>query len=356
VSERVTQEMLMRQETLAVGVSGRRRGLGSGIVLALKCTLFAAVCYFVARYVARHVDALTDVPAARLDWLGVACLLGGLSSLVIPLALRQIIRAHGLNVLFHRAVGLYYLPMLGKYVPGKIWSIVGVLYWYPLEGIPQRIALTSVTLLMVLALSAGMLVSFLFGTTAYGQEITIWLVPVLVGAILLATSPRVMYPTLNRVLRRLRRQEIETQATMGHIAIVLLLMVMYQVSYGVAFVCLAKSFVSDISASATMQLVGLFAFAQIAGFLAFFAPAGIGVREGVLIAGLTPVVGPGAAIVISGVSRLWQTALELLMAGMGWMALRHGRKGAHRQAEDGLGEPQAKGRQPASLLEEASVE
>jgi hypothetical protein len=333
-----------------------RRRASAGMITAVKWFLFAAVCYFVARYVARHADALTDVPAPRLDWLGVACLLGGLSSLVIPLALRQIVRAHGLGVLFHRAVGLYYLPMLGKYVPGKIWSIVGVLYWYPLEGIPQRIALTSVTLLMVLGLSAGMLVSFLFGTTAYGDESTIWLVPVLVGAILLATSPRVMYPTLNAVLRRLKRHEIETHATMGQVLITLLLMVLYQVSYGVAFVCLAKSFVDEISVNATLQFVGLFAFAQIAGFLAFFAPAGIGVREGVLIAGLTPVVGPGAAIVISGVSRLWQTGLELLMAGLGWVALRHGRKDGHRHAEDAFGEPQPKGRQAEFVLEEANVE
>jgi len=40
------------------------------------------------------------------------------------------------------------------------------------------------------------------------------------------------------------------------------------------------------------------------------------------VVGLGPLVGPGPAIVITGVTRLWQTALELLMATIGWWALR----------------------------------
>jgi len=44
---------------------------------------------------------------------------------------------------------------------------------------------------------------------------------------------------------------------------------------------------------------------------------------------LQPVVGPGPAIVITGVARLWQTALELLMAGIGWMGLKYGTPGSH---------------------------
>jgi uncharacterized membrane protein YbhN (UPF0104 family) len=70
------------------------------------------------------------------------------------------------------------------------------------------------------------------------------------------------------------------------------------------------------------SLIAIFNAAQIIGFLALFAPAGIGVREGVLSVGLQPLVGPGPAIVITGVCRLWQTAIELLLAGVGWWALR----------------------------------
>jgi len=39
--------------------------------------------------------------------------------------------------------------------------------------------------------------------------------------------------------------------------------------------------------------------------------------------------GRTARIVIAGVARLWQTALELLMAGIGWLALKYGRPAEH---------------------------
>ena len=71
------------------------------------------------------------------------------------------------------------------------------------------------------------------------------------------------------------------------------------------------------------QIGSLFVFAQIVGLVAVFAPAGLGVREGVLIMGLAPLVGPGSAIVISGACRVWQTLIELVMTGLAWIGLRY---------------------------------
>jgi uncharacterized membrane protein YbhN (UPF0104 family) len=93
------------------------------------------------------------------------------------------------------------------------------------------------------------------------------------------------------------------------------------VLYGTGFFCLTRSF-SDVPWTTVPQIVGLFAFAQIAGFVALFAPAGIGVREAAFLAGLTPVVGAGPAIAITGVCRLWQTVLDLVMALIGWRMVR----------------------------------
>ncbi len=50
-----------------------------------------------------------------------------------------------------------------------------------------------------------------------------------------------------------------------------------------------------------------------------FAPAGIGVREGALIALLTPHLGAPAAGVLAIVARLWTTGVELVPAGAFWL-------------------------------------
>jgi len=54
--------------------------------------------------------------------------------------------------------------------------------------------------------------------------------------------------------------------------------------------------------------------AYVLGYVAVFAPAGLGVREVTLVLFLEPVLGAGAAA-LAVVARLWTTLLELLLAG-----------------------------------------
>ena len=61
--------------------------------------------------------------------------------------------------------------------------------------------------------------------------------------------------------------------------------------------------------------VGGFAFAWSVGFLVVFAPAGAGVRDVLLIATLSPVLGVGAATAVALVSRALMTAGDLITAG-----------------------------------------
>jgi uncharacterized membrane protein YbhN (UPF0104 family) len=49
-----------------------------------------------------------------------------------------------------------------------------------------------------------------------------------------------------------------------------------------------------------------------------FAPAGVGVREGFLVAFLTPFFGAGPSAVLALVARVWTTLVELLPAAAFW--------------------------------------
>src|SRR5690606_24435545 len=59
---------------------------------------------------------------------------------------------------------------------------------------------------------------------------------------------------------------------------------------------------------------GGYALAWTLGVVAVFAPAGLGVREAVLVAALAPVLDPGSALVVAALSRLVMTAADLLWA------------------------------------------
>lgn len=59
---------------------------------------------------------------------------------------------------------------------------------------------------------------------------------------------------------------------------------------------------------------GVFGISAIMGILAIFAPSGLGVREGIILAGLMLIMPESDAAVISVISRLWQTIAELTLA------------------------------------------
>jgi uncharacterized membrane protein YbhN (UPF0104 family) len=59
-----------------------------------------------------------------------------------------------------------------------------------------------------------------------------------------------------------------------------------------------------------------FPVAWIVGLLAFVAPGGLGVREGVLAALLSGLLPGGMAVVVALASRVWITAVELVCAAV----------------------------------------
>lgn len=60
------------------------------------------------------------------------------------------------------------------------------------------------------------------------------------------------------------------------------------------------------------------------GILAIFAPSGLGVREGIIVAGLLLIMSKEDALVVSVVSRLWQTIPELVLVALAfiWSRIR----------------------------------
>jgi uncharacterized membrane protein YbhN (UPF0104 family) len=69
-----------------------------------------------------------------------------------------------------------------------------------------------------------------------------------------------------------------------------------------------------------------FAAAYVAGYIAVFAPAGAGIREGILVVLLQPIMAREAAVVLAVIARLWTTVLELVPAGLLVLVWRRSRQ------------------------------
>ena len=290
------------------------------LLLLAKWALCLAVFGFVGKYVLANWQAVADVKPPVPGWL----LLGSLIALTSPLlsgwSCQRLVAAHGYKVSYQRALGLCYVPILGKYLPGKIWSLLAAVHLYAREGIPKKVATTCITLYMALGLASAAMVTLLMALVGGGPPGRIWPCAAMIALLAAGLLPPIRYGVANAVLALLGQTRIQTAVSLPRLLQVLAALILGKSVYGVGFFFFVQGFL-DVPLSDLSGLIALFTFAQIAGVVALFAPAGIGVRDGVLLLGLQPIVGPGPAIVITGACRIWQTALELIMAGWGWLAL-----------------------------------
>lgn len=229
---------------------------------------------------------------------------------------------------------------LARYLPGKVWQIAGLAVLSRRVGISATVATTAGVLGQTFSLAAAGVIAVpaLLGLAGETRFWGLAVLAVLAVAVGLTSVPPLLRAIL-RALFRFARIPGAQGSTVGPLFGPRWLMgyVANWVIYALAFVL----FVQGLGWSAgTPILASAFAAAYLMGYAAFFAPAGIGVREGVLIALLQPVVGD-AAVAVALLARVWMTAVEVIPAGgfALWEVLRPTGEngGAHRGEAGGIG-------------------
>lgn len=203
---------------------------------------------------------------------------------------------------------------LGRYLPGKVWQFAGLAVLSRRMGIPATAATTAGVLGQVFALSAaGILAVPVLSRGGAGLGGSLLLPGAAVLAVCLIVGiPGLLRGVLAVVFRLMRLPSIHLppiDSWFGPRWIVLHLLPW--TFYGAAFHFLVQGLGFT---GGFLDFAPPFAAAYLLGYLALFAPAGLGVREGFLIALLPPSVGTGG-VAIAVLARLWMTAVEVIPAG-----------------------------------------
>ncbi len=219
---------------------------------------------------------------------------------------------------------VFYVTQAGKYVPGSLWPVLAQAVLAARYGVPRPAMVGAATLFLLLHTVTGAVV----GAVGVGGGLAsqwAWLVvPVVVGGVVV-----LLPPVLGRLLHALARWRPSlATASPGWAATgrAVALMLAAWACYGSATWLLLRPL--DAGAEALPLAVGAYALAWVVGFLAFAAPAGVGAREAVLVAALSPAVGVSAALSVALVSRVALTVADLGLAAASAGVLR-------QQAPDG---------------------
>ena len=245
---------------------------------------------------------------------------------------------------------------LARYLPGKLWSYGARVIHTDATVAPRRILATSLVYEFALIIgSATALGLGLWTWSAAGPAIGVPMLAAGVAALVAGLTRldrlvALMLRFLARVIPERWRAAAEEMQRARDPDLGLRAAALFTGGYlltdmilGGAFVLVVMS-VSDIGMNDFPLLVGGYNLAAVVGILAFIAPAGLGVREGVLAGFLAPVVGGPVAASLAILIRVIVVVADLLFIGMVEAATAFSGRNASAAGLPGLGREAARQR------------
>lgn len=219
-----------------------------------------------------------------------------------------------------RMAKIFVYSWIARYVPGKVGYVIGRFYLGRTVGLSSPALVGSMAYEMVLLVVASLMLSSLMlvpSLAIESQSVLVYLI-LLVVAVggLVALQPPLLRRALRIVLRLLGREPTEAEWLLPprRMAKVIALFVVSLCLSGTGFYLLIIS-LTPYSPRYLPLAVGAMTLAGIVGMISVFAPAGLGVREGLLVGVLQFTMPIELAVVISLVARVWATVVDLLLIG-----------------------------------------
>jgi len=218
---------------------------------------------------------------------------------------------------FLKGIKIMFYSQLGKYLPGKIWTFTGRMYFCQKVGIPNSKTFISMVLELALTMISSILIfliSFLF-SSRFRMDINPFLLVAVAVLILMIIHPKILVRLINFFLRWLKKEPIKIDLNFSQIFVLTAYYCIIWFCFGIAFYFLINS-VTFITPSKIPIITGSFAISSTIGAVALFAPAGLGVREGILSLLLSNFFPLSLAILLSFLCRIWVSIGELFLVGI----------------------------------------
>lgn len=274
--------------------------------------LAALLIWFVGRALAGQWEAIRAADLRvriHAGWLALSLALA-LATFGLQIASwRQALQGWRQRLRWRELAETWFLSNLGRYIPGKVWSVAGLVVLSARQGVEGWAATAGAVVMQAIGLGTALaVVAATLPGAATGFRVALG------AGIALATVLLVAWqPVVDRLRRLVPRLEGLRPLPGPALLLSTALTVGAWVAYGLSLWALSRA-LGHPPVLPVGLAVGGFALAYSAGLLALFAPGGVVVREGVLVALLTPSLGAGPALTLSLASRLTLTVAELAAA------------------------------------------
>jgi len=289
--------------------------LKKGWLKAAKLAAMLLVLALIARSLARNWAAFQSVQVTldvKIGWLAASVGVIFLTYVIQIESWRRMLRGWDQRLSYPNAARAWTLANLGRYIPGKVWSVAGLVVLAEQAGVRRSAAAVSAFAMQAVVLGTGVVLVAI--ATPHAAS------PVLLGAAVLASLALIGVLAWRRTAEWLGTlADSKTPLPPLPLSAILLssgLMLLSWATFGVSFWMLIRGLISTAGVPLPAAM-GMFALGYVMGLVALIAPGGLGVRDLALVGFLTPLVGSGGALAVSLASRVQLTITEAGAAGVG---------------------------------------
>jgi uncharacterized membrane protein YbhN (UPF0104 family) len=286
----------------------------------VQAILLVITLAWVGRALARQWDDVRAVAMAtnlHWGWITLASVMVLGTYAILIQSWRLLLAGWGGHLTFAQAARIWTIANLGRYIPGKLWSVGALGVLARQEGVSGVAAAGAAILGTLLNIGAGFGVLAFSGARVLGTFAP-WLQSAAIGigvAFVLGTLalPRLLPHLLERVARWRGMEPPRAALPAGTLWLAVTINAVSWLCYGLAFTAFTRGVVPHVAANPA-TFTAIWTASYLLGYLVLFAPAGIGVRDGLLTGGLIAV---GVAVTaeaswITMTSRIWLTVCEVL--------------------------------------------
>lgn len=214
------------------------------------------------------------------------------------------LKIHKVHINTQLAVVSHGLSVFAKYIPGKVWVILGRAA-YVSERTQNKVSDLSFISLkeQLLYILLGLLLAFVPTTLYFNREYWVLIILLTILGLILILFVRKFHDFFNFTLSQIMKREFNLPFLEFRLSLKLSVRILiYWITWSIGFYLFMLSLSPDIK----FYHAYVFPLAVCYGVLAIFLPGGIGVREGIMVAYLSATgIDLQLAITISALSRLW---------------------------------------------------
>lgn len=224
-----------------------------------------------------------------------------------------ILKNYKYKIPFHKSCYLWSISEFKRYIPGSIWAFMGRAFQFEKENVQKKDIAKGLIIEAELFVMGSILISLLalpFLLPSFLNLYTIWFAILVISIVLFYCNAKyisVSFPQkIQKIIAFLLPQFsfYEMLLLVGTSSVALFL-------FGLGNY-LVISAITTLDLQSIFSLIGVFVLAFVAGYLSIITPAGLGVREGILILSLSKIIPSGVAALGAIFSRIMLIVAELI--------------------------------------------